>query len=95
MFIFRRLEKIAIKNYKKKNAILILFTLVSKYQENSILITKDNYIFNIAKTIDIKFIETILETQNSKKAKFELKKSNFVVKKQKVQQLSIKHITNN
>jgi len=39
----------------------------------------------MAKTIAIESIETILETQNSKKAEFGLKKSNFVVKKQKAQ----------
>jgi len=48
------------------------------------LITKNKYIFNIVKTITIESIETILEIQNLKKAKFELKKSNFVIKKQKV-----------
>ncbi len=84
-FVFRRLEKIAIKNCKKKNAIPILFTLASKHQKISILVTKDNYVFNIAKTITIESIKIILETQNSKKAKFELKKSNFVIKKQKAQ----------
>ena len=94
-FVFKRLEKITIKKCKKKNTISILFTLVLEYLKSSILITKDNYIFNIAKTITIEFIEINLKISNSKKAKFKLQKSNFVVNKQKVQKLFVKHITNN
>ena len=59
------------------------------------MITKDSNIFNIAKTTIIKSIKTILEILNTKKVKFKFKKSNFIVKKQKVQQLSVKHIISN
>ena len=69
--------------------------LVLKYQKSFVLIIKDNYIFNIIKTIAIKLIEAILETQNSKKAEFKFKKSKFIVKKQKIQQLYVKHVTSN
>jgi len=51
MFIFKRLKKIAIKNCKKKNAILLLFVFILEYLNNFILITKSNYVFNITKTI--------------------------------------------
>jgi hypothetical protein len=51
MFVFKRLKKIAIKNCKKKNAILLLFVFILEYLNNFILITKSNYVFNITKTI--------------------------------------------
>jgi len=49
--MFRKLEKTTIKNHKKKVAILVLSIFVSKYSKSSILITKDNYIFNIRKNL--------------------------------------------
>jgi len=58
--VFRRLEKIAIKSCKKKNAILLLSIFISKYIEDSILATENKYIFNITKTITIVSIDTIL-----------------------------------
>jgi len=84
--VFRRLKKTTIKNCKKKNTVLILLTLILKQLKNSFLITKNSYIFNIAKTTNIEsieFIDAILEFQNFKKIKFNLKKSNLVVKKRK------------
>jgi len=84
-FIFRRLEKTAIKNCKKKNAILLLSISILKHIKSSVLVTKSNCIFNITETITIESIDTILENQIFKKARFDLKKSNLVVKKQKAQ----------
>jgi len=50
---------------------------------------------NITKTITIESINIILENQIFKKAEFNLKKSNLVVEKQKVQQLFVKYVTDN
>jgi len=72
-----------------------LFISILKYSENLIPVTKDNYDFNITETITIESIDTILENQILKKTEFELKKSNLVVKKQKIQQLSVKYVTSN
>ena len=72
-----------------------MFISILKYSENLIPVTKDNYDFNITETITIESIDTILENQILKKTEFELKKSNLVVKKQKIQQLSVKYVTSN
>jgi len=72
-----------------------LFIFALKHTKDFISIIKDNYIFNITKIITIKFINTILENKIFKKIKFNLKKSNLIVKKQKVQQLFIKYVTSN
>jgi len=95
MFVFKRLEKITIKNCKKKNIVLLLSISALKHTKSFILAIKENYIFNITKTIAIELIDTILENLIFKKIKFDLKKSNLVVKKQKAQQLYIKHVTSN
>jgi len=95
--VFRKLEKTTIKNYKKKNVVSILSTSISKFLKNIFLATKNKYIFNIRETTNIEsieYIEAILEFQNSKKTKLDFRESNSVVKKRKVQQLSIKYITN-
>jgi len=63
VFVFRKLEKTTIKNCKKKNTILLLSIFASKYTKDSILVIKDNYIFNITKTIIVESIDTILENQ--------------------------------
>ncbi len=60
MFVFRELEKTTIENCKKK-LVLLLSIFVSKYAKDFILITKDNYIFNIVETVTIEFIDAILE----------------------------------
>jgi len=54
------------------------------------------FIFALKHTKDfISIINTILENKIFKKIKFDLKKSNLIVKKQKVQQLFIKYVTSN
>jgi len=83
-FVFKKLEKTTIKNYRKKNVVLILLTFVLKFLKNIFLVTKNKHIFNIEETTNIEsieFIEAILEFQNSKKTKFDFRKSNLVVKK--------------
>lgn len=61
MCVFKRLKKIVIKNYKKKNAILLLFIFVSKHLKDFILVRKSNYVFNIAKTTILEYIDANLE----------------------------------
>jgi hypothetical protein len=61
--VFRRLEKTTIKNCKKKNIVLLLSISISKYTKDSILVTKDNNMFNITEIITIEFIDIILENQ--------------------------------
>ncbi len=78
MFVFKRLKKIAIKNYKK-NAILLLSIFISKYLKDFILITKSNYVFNIIKTTNLKSIDTNLKKLNSNLTNLilELKKERY------------------
>jgi len=85
IFVFRKLEKTAIKNCRKKNTVLLLSIFASKYTEDSVLVTKDNYILKIAETVTIESIDTILKNRIFRKTEFNLKKFDLVVKKQKIQ----------
>jgi len=66
--VFKRLEKIAIKNCKKKNAVPLLSTLVSKHLKDFILVTKSNHVFNIAKIAILGSIDANLEIKKFKKS---------------------------
>jgi len=77
--VFKRLEKIAIKNCKKENAIPLLSIFASKYLKDFILVTKSNYVFNITKTTILESIDANLEIQKFKKVEFELRESNFAI----------------
>jgi len=67
----------------KLYALLLLSILVSKYLKNFILIIKNNYVFNIIKTTILESINANLEIQKFKKVNFELRKSNFAIKKKR------------
>jgi len=82
-FVFKRLEKIAIKNCRKKNAVPLLFTLVSKHLEDFILFIKSNYILNITKTTILESIDANLEIQKFKKSNSNLESLILRSKKEK------------
>ncbi len=55
--------------------------LFQNIKKNFILIIKNNYVFNIIKTTILESINANLEIQKFKKVNFELRKSNFAIRK--------------
>ncbi len=69
---------------KRKYSLTIIY-IYFKSLKNSILATKSNHVFNIAKTIILESIDANLEIQKFKKVEFKFREFDFAVKKEKIQ----------